>query len=243
MDRNFVGIVEKLHKGMPLLMVDLDNETIQEHDKRLIVEAGNILNRIAKHSVYITCNYESEEYYRFKEMTCIKLPYWHKEKEAFIEQVKKIPGDVIQLGGIYQELCVLKVASIIVQNTDKQVIIVNELCAKSRDDISDTAIEFNVEVQWLGEIFMSQNCKEEASISINSNGQIDLSNIPLHVLAAEVNKRKRDRIPELIKEMNNIISELKDLNCPIINCQDERFEVAEIYMEDEKVYLSEVSED
>lgn len=232
MDRNFVGIVEKFHKGIPLLMVDLDNETIQEHDKRLIVETGNILNRILNHSVYITCNYESEEHYKFKEMTCIKLPYWHKETEAFIEQVKKIPGDVIQLGGIYQELCVLKVASIIVQNTDKQVVIVNELCAKSRDDISDMAIEFNVEVQWMGEIFMAEN-----------NKKIDLSSIPLEELAAEINKRKIKRIPELINTINDAIEELKNLNCPILDDQDPDYKLTHLYREDGKIYLSESFDD
>lgn len=244
MNKDIIGIVEHCNKRIPLLMIDLDNETIQDHDKMLIAKVGNILNKIIKRSIYLTCNYDSAEYFRLNEITCIKLPYWYTDKKNFIEQIKKIPGDVIQIGGIYQELCVLKVASLIAKHTDKQVIIVNELCVKSSEDIAATAIEFNVVLQWLGEVFMSQNYKKEDSkITINADGKIDLSNIPLQALSAEINRRKVKRIPELIRIINDSISELEDLNCPIIDVQDGNYKLAAVYSEDGKVYFSEVSDD
>lgn len=242
MSKNYVGIVERAHPGIPLLLIDFDDCSI--NDVIDSSKAYDICRTIGNRFTYCTYDRAYNKFYHLEKMSLKLLPYWNTDKDEFIEEIKKIPGDVIQLCGIYKELCVLKVASIITECTNKQVIIVNELCINSSEEITDTAIEFNVEVQWLGEIYMSPDSRKgQPMIAINQNGKIDLSSIPLKILAEEINRRKKDRVPELIEIINNAILELKDLNCDIINASDERFTVAEIYMENDKVYLSEVTED
>lgn len=64
----------------------------------------------------------------------------------------------------------------------------------------------------------SPNSEKEREITMDK--KIDLKNVPLEELLKEVNSRKEERIPFLIKKINDSIEELHQLGRLIISDDD-----------------------
>ena len=72
----------------------------------------------------------------------------------------------------------------------------------------------------------SPDSEKEREITMDK--KIDLKNVPLEELLKEVNSRKEERIPFLIKRINDSIEELHQLGRLIINDDDCSYRLARI---------------
>lgn len=79
-----------------------------------------------------------------------------------------------------------------------------------------------------GEFCNAYPLKSSKERKIIMDKKIDLKDIPLEELLKEVNSRKEERIPSLIKNINDSIEELHQLGRFIVNDEDYSYRLAGI---------------
>lgn len=67
---------------------------------------------------------------------------------------------------------------------------------------------------------------------------IDLKDIPLNILLEELEKRRKKRIPDIIKKVNASLKELKSLNVLIYDGIDDSCHIKSIELKDGDYYVN-----
>lgn len=89
----------------------------------------------------------------------------------------------------------------------------------------------NIKIIIVEELWINLLNKQEVKNNIN------LSNVPMEDLIAEIEKRKSATIKTAIENINNSIKELKKLNYKIYNDDDTNVFLKEIFIEDDIIYF------
>ena len=100
-----------MDKNIPVLLIDFDSESV---DADVYLQAQNIYKNLKGNIIYFSS--ATDEKCIFSE-NVIQLPSWHLNPEEFCSALESLDVEEIQLAGIYRELCIVKVVSLIAHNT------------------------------------------------------------------------------------------------------------------------------